>query len=184
MQWRIQDFPDGGGATLEFGPKTYYLAKFLPKIAWKWKKLDREQGRSSLASPLIRQCDVIPSKANQCNMGLAPLQGVAVADPGFPRGGGANSPEGRQHTILPNFPENCMKLKEFGPRGGRGARVSRAPLRSATGLAPFPMRNPGSSTSISPTNEIGHTSLNVPETQSSGFVKSPLFGCAGWCSYL
>ena len=41
-----------------------------------------------------------------------------VADPGFPRGGGANSPEGRQHTILPKFPKNCMKLKEFGPPGG------------------------------------------------------------------
>ena len=55
-----------------------------------------------------------------------------VADPGFPRVGGANSPGGggRQHTILPNFPKNSMKLKEFGPRG---ARVPRAPLRSATG---------------------------------------------------
>ena len=31
------------------------------------------------------------------------------------RGGG-----GRQHTILPNFPKNCMKLKEFEPPGGRG----------------------------------------------------------------
>ena len=27
------------------------------------------------------------------------------------RGGGRR----RQHTILPNFPKNCMKLKEFGP---------------------------------------------------------------------
>ena len=46
----------------------------------------------------------------------------SVADPGFPRGGGANSPGGgRQHTILPKFPKNCMKLKEFGPPGG--ARV-------------------------------------------------------------
>ena len=45
-----------------------------------------------------------------------------MADPGFPRGGGANSPGGgRQHTILPCFPKNCMKLKEFGPPGG-GAR--------------------------------------------------------------
>ena len=51
-----------------------------------------------------------------------------VADPGFPRGGGANSSGGRQHMILPNFPKNCMKLKEFEPRGG----VPRAPLRSAT----------------------------------------------------
>ena len=25
---------------------------------------------------------------------------------------------GRQHTILPKFPPNCMKLKEFGPPGG------------------------------------------------------------------
>ena len=30
----------------------------------------------------------------------------------LPEGGG------RQHTILPNFPKNCMKLKEFGPPGG------------------------------------------------------------------
>ena len=42
----------------------------------------------------------------------------AVADPGFPRGGGANSPRGSQHTILPKFPKNCMKLKEFGHPGG------------------------------------------------------------------
>ena len=42
--------------------------------------------------------------------------GHSVADPGFLRGGGANSPGGgRQHTILPYFPKNCMKLKEFGP---------------------------------------------------------------------
>ena len=31
---------------------------------------------------------------------------------------GAPTPGGRQHTILPKFPKNCMKLKEFGP-GGR-----------------------------------------------------------------
>ena len=50
----------------------------------------------------------------------------AVADPDFPREGSANSPGGtRQHTILPNFPQNCMKLKEFGLRG---ARVPHAPL--------------------------------------------------------
>ena len=46
-----------------------------------------------------------------------------VADPGFPRGGGANSPGGRQHTILPKFPKNCMKLKEFGPPGGHASKI-------------------------------------------------------------
>ena len=40
-------------------------------------------------------------------------------------GGSRISPRrGHQHTILPNFPQNCMKLKEFGPPGrGGGARV-------------------------------------------------------------
>ena len=42
-----------------------------------------------------------------------------VAVQGFPRGGGTNPPGGRQHTILPNFPKKCMKLKEFGPPGER-----------------------------------------------------------------
>ena len=46
-----------------------------------------------------------------------------VADPGFSQWGGANSPGGRQHTILPNFPKNCMKLKEFGPQGGRASKI-------------------------------------------------------------
>ena len=50
-------------------------------------------------------------------------QTLSVADPGFPRGGGANSPGGRQHIIWPNFPKNCMKLIEFGPPEGGGARV-------------------------------------------------------------
>ena len=44
---------------------------------------------------------------------------------------GRQLPGGRQHVILPIFSKNCMKLKEFGPRGGRC--VPRAPLRSATG---------------------------------------------------
>ena len=43
---------------------------------------------------------------------------TTVADQGFPWGGGANFPGGQQHTILPNFPQNCMKLKEFGPWRG------------------------------------------------------------------
>ena len=51
-----------------------------------------------------------------------------MADPGFPRRGGAN-PQGGGANLLfcPNFPENCMKMKEFGPRGG-GARPWRPPL--------------------------------------------------------
>ena len=39
-----------------------------------------------------------------------------------PRLGAPTPPGGRQHTILPKIPKNCMKLKEFGPGGGGAAR--------------------------------------------------------------
>ena len=51
----------------------------------------------------------------------------AVADPGFPRGGGANFPGGRQHTILPKFPKKLHEIERiWTPRGG--ARPLRPPL--------------------------------------------------------
>ena len=37
----------------EFKKRSYYLARFLPKTTWKWKKLDR--GRASLTPLWIRQ---------------------------------------------------------------------------------------------------------------------------------
>ena len=39
---------------------------------------------------------------------------------------------GRQHTILPNFRKNCMKLKEFGPLEGEGRASKILLCRSAT----------------------------------------------------
>ena len=54
-----------------------------------------------------------------------------MADPGFPRGGGANPKGGgRQPIIWPIFPKNCMKMKKFWARGG-GASLA-PPLRSST----------------------------------------------------
>ena len=47
---------------------------------------------------------------------------LAVADPGFSRGG---APTLKEAIIWPLFPQNCMKLKEFGPPGG--GRASLAP---------------------------------------------------------
>ena len=45
---------------------------------------------------------------------------LAVADPGFPRGGGTNHQGGGANLLFgQNFPENCMKIKEFRPRGAR-----------------------------------------------------------------
>ena len=45
------------------------------------------------------------------------------------RGGGANPSEGAP-TLLSTFPENSMKLQEFGPRGGASKILL---CRSATG---------------------------------------------------
>ena len=48
----------------------------------------------------------------------------AVADPGFPRGGGANFRGGRQHTILPKFSKKLHEIERIWTGGG----VPRAPL--------------------------------------------------------
>ena len=40
-----------------------------------------------------------------------------VADPGFPWGGGINSPGGGQHMILPNFPKNLHEIERIWTRG-------------------------------------------------------------------
>ena len=40
------------GKNPEFGAKTYYLAWFFPKTAWKWKQLDRGKNRHVLGTNL------------------------------------------------------------------------------------------------------------------------------------
>ena len=50
---------------------------------------------------------------------------LTVADPGFSPGG---APTPKIAIIFHIFAENCMKMKEFGPRGGH---VPGAPLGSA-----------------------------------------------------
>ena len=44
---------------------------------------------------------------------LHPLCRLSEADPGFPVGGGADPGGGHQHTILSNFPQNCMKSRKY-----------------------------------------------------------------------
>ena len=51
------------------------------------------------------------------------------ADTRFPVGGGAN-PWGRQHTSLPDFPKNCMKLRKFWSVGVRGRSPLDPPMQT------------------------------------------------------
>ena len=47
-----------------------------------------------------------------------------VADPGFPRGGDTNLQSGGANLLFgQKFLENCVKMKEFGPRGGHASLV-------------------------------------------------------------
>ena len=58
---------------------------------------------------------------------------VAVADPGFPRGEGANPKGGAPTYYLANFSRKLHENEEIlGQRGGRASLAP--PLRSATGL--------------------------------------------------
>ena len=55
-----------------------------------------------------------------------------VADPGFPRGGGANSPGGCTNIrFCWNFPKTAWNWKNLDPRG---MRIPCDPLRTATGV--------------------------------------------------
>ena len=49
-------FPGGGGRQL---PKLLLFFTFLPKTAWKWKNLDPQGGRASLAPPLGSANEII-----------------------------------------------------------------------------------------------------------------------------
>ena len=61
-----------------------------------------------------------------CGSCTATIQ-LTVADPGFPRGGGANPKGGGTNLLFGQFsPPNCMKMKKFWARGG-AARSSRPP---------------------------------------------------------
>ena len=44
-----------------------------------------------------------------------------------PSGGGGGGGQGHEHTILPNSPKNCMKLKEFGCPVEGGGRAFLTP---------------------------------------------------------
>ena len=80
--------------------------------------------------------DTLPGQRLPPGQQLPPLDRdlpYAVADPGFPRGGGANSPGGRQHTILPNFPPKLHEIERiWTPRGGRASKILLC--RSATAM--------------------------------------------------
>ena len=64
-----------------------------------------------------------------------------MADPEFPRGGGANPPGAPTYDFA-KFPKNYMKLKEFEPRvwGGREGASKILLCRSATIGDPAPTR--------------------------------------------
>ena len=76
----------------------------------------------------------IALKVTRCKMSISPCVHYSGGSRISPRWG-RQLARGRQHTILPKFPKNCMKLKEFGLGGGASKILL---CRSATALAPLP----------------------------------------------
>ena len=58
----------------------------------------------------------VPQAGNGCTR-------YAGADLGFSRGWRQSHRGGHQSIIRPNFPENCIKMKKIGPRGGRTSKI-------------------------------------------------------------
>ena len=103
-------FPRGGGANSPGRAPTYDFAKISQKLHEIERICTPWGGRASLAPPLRSATDL-----------HFPISGGSRI---FPRGGREPS---RGGVNTPNFPENCMKSKEFGRPGG-GVRPSRPPL--------------------------------------------------------
>ena len=96
-------------------------------------------GRGMISLPVwshvpSRREGVVPEGQVWCQRGggLVPEGCLQWRIQDFPEEGAPTLQGGRQHTILPHFPKNCMKLKEFGPPGGRASKILLC--RSATGL--------------------------------------------------
>ena len=66
----------------------------------------RERG-ASLVPPLDPLLNICYCLIHNEHLQVISTQSQTVADPGFPRGGGANL-GGHRHMILPNFLENCI----------------------------------------------------------------------------
>ena len=64
--------------------------------------------------------------------GMRSLGGKPVADPGFPRGGGANPQGGDANQIFgQKFPENCMRTHPGAPLDPPMEAVSEAHIESS-----------------------------------------------------
>ena len=64
-------------------------------------------------------CDHVPQPLKFWITFIQKIWPARVADPRFPRGGGANLQGGGANLLFgQKFPENCMNMKEFGPRWG------------------------------------------------------------------
>ena len=85
-----------------------------------WLKILKGNDISTIP-PFEHMCDKVASQS-KCVKHRVMLSGGSRISPRR----GCQLPGGHQHTILPKFPKNCMKLKEFGPPR-RGARPSRPP---------------------------------------------------------
>ena len=87
-----------------------------------------EKGKSSCLALDLGNIEYYLFTANIIDFKLYSAFNLVLSgpDPGFPIGGGANPPGGRQHMILSNFAKNCMKLRKFWAMGGR-------PSKSTTG---------------------------------------------------
>ena len=98
----------GGGEPIpKVGVPSYYLAKFLPKTALKWKKRDWKACTHPWRYPWIRQCNAW-SKDGSMQWRIQDFPEV-----------GALTFRGRQHTILPKFPKKtAWNWKNLDPKGG------------------------------------------------------------------
>ena len=81
-------------------------------------RINAENGHKAESSNTKLICELLWFRSQSTLNNNIILPRIYRADPKVPLGGGANHPEGYQHTILPNFPRTDIELRTFWAVGG------------------------------------------------------------------
>ena len=95
----------------------------------------------------------------------------------FPEKGAPTPQGGRQHTILPHFPKNCMKLKESGPQGAVFGKIRQNGMLARPGELARVISATGSVKSLPSPNSMDSTVRSISSvfgTEVRNWVKNQL----------
>ena len=142
----------------------YFSWYISSAFRWTWRPprrswFSRISTRTGSGTSTLRPCTVATSSTTSTRTYPSPRYGKPVADPGFPRGGGANSPWGGANIrFCQIFPKAAWNWKNLDPRGGAASKIllCRSATANKTTVNHLPRHLP------KPVLKIRHISSVIP----------------------